>query len=51
MFFFSPKIVGGRDAKTAVEGLGVSRIADAVPLKSMKVQKVGTDILITGKIH
>jgi len=51
MFFISPKIVGGRDAKTAVEGLGVSKIADAIALKSMKAKKVGTDILITGKVR
>jgi diaminohydroxyphosphoribosylaminopyrimidine deaminase / 5-amino-6-(5-phosphoribosylamino)uracil reductase len=50
MFFFSPKIVGGRDAKTAVEGLGVSKMADARALKSMKIKKVGTDILIMARL-
>ena len=46
MFFVAPKIVGGRDAVSAVEGGGIERMADAIPLRDMKATPVGTDILI-----
>lgn len=46
LFFVAPKIVGGRDAITAVEGEGVARMADAIPLEHMKAHPIGEDILI-----
>ena len=49
-FFIAPKIIGGRDAKTPVEGHGRERMADAVELEHIEVGRIGDDILITGKI-
>ena len=46
MFFVAPKIVGGRDAVSAVEGGGIERMADAISLRDMKATPVGNDILI-----
>ena len=46
MFFVAPKIVGGRDAVSAVEGCGIERMTDAIPLRDMKATPVGNDILI-----
>jgi diaminohydroxyphosphoribosylaminopyrimidine deaminase/5-amino-6-(5-phosphoribosylamino)uracil reductase len=46
MFFIAPKIIGGADAVSAVEGQGVASLSDAVQLKDMKAHKVGCDILI-----
>ncbi|GMW00612.1 MAG: riboflavin biosynthesis protein RibD [Candidatus Hydrogenedentota bacterium] len=46
MFFVAPKIIGGRDAVTAVEGEGVSRMADVIRLERMTVEPVGPDLLI-----
>ncbi len=46
MFFVAPKIIGGRDAITAVEGEGVARMADALPLERMSARQIGEDILI-----
>jgi len=46
MFFVAPKIVGGRDAVTAVEGEGAARMNDALPLENMHATPVGEDILI-----
>ncbi|MBI5090858.1 MAG: bifunctional diaminohydroxyphosphoribosylaminopyrimidine deaminase/5-amino-6-(5-phosphoribosylamino)uracil reductase RibD [Candidatus Hydrogenedentes bacterium] len=46
MFFVAPKIVGGRDAVTAVEGEGIARMNDAVVLENMTVRPVGIDLLI-----
>lgn len=50
-FFIAPKIIGGRDAKTPVEGVGFGRMADAVELERMKIEQIGNDVLITGKIR
>ncbi len=50
-FFVAPKLVGGRFAKTPVEGLGLNCMGDAVWLDDVRTERVGTDILITGKIR
>ncbi|GMU94311.1 MAG: riboflavin biosynthesis protein RibD [Candidatus Hydrogenedentota bacterium] len=46
LFFVAPKIVGGHDAITAVEGEGAARMADAITLERMTARPVGDDILI-----
>jgi len=46
MFFVAPKIIGGREAVTAVEGEGPAHMADVVALERMKSTLVGDDILI-----
>lgn len=46
--FIAPKIIGGRDAPTPVEGVGVKDISKALRVKDMQVQRIGEDILVTG---
>lgn len=46
MFFVAPKIVGGREAVTVVEGDGVERMDDAILLERMTARPVGEDLLI-----
>jgi diaminohydroxyphosphoribosylaminopyrimidine deaminase / 5-amino-6-(5-phosphoribosylamino)uracil reductase len=46
MFFVAPKIAGGRDAITAVEGEGAARMDDCIRLEEMTARPVGGDILI-----
>ena len=46
MFFVAPKIIGGHDAITAVEGEGAARMADAVMLERMTARPIGEDLLI-----
>lgn len=48
LFFISPKIIGGKNAITAVEGKGVTTIAHATSLKDVSHKKLGTDLLIEG---
>lgn len=48
--FICPKIFGGENAKTLVEGKGVKRVTQAIKLKSYEVKKVGEDILVEGYI-
>ncbi len=49
-FFIAPKIVGGRDAVTAVEGAGVASMDEAVFLEDMTVTRVGPDLLVEGYV-
>ena len=49
-FFIAPVILGGRDAKTPVEGAGVKNIADAFRLKNVNVHRLGEDILVHARI-
>ena len=51
MFFVAPKIVGGHDAITAVEGEGVAKMNDAIPLERMSVKAVGEDLLIEAYVR
>ncbi|MCC6797438.1 MAG: bifunctional diaminohydroxyphosphoribosylaminopyrimidine deaminase/5-amino-6-(5-phosphoribosylamino)uracil reductase RibD [Candidatus Hydrogenedentes bacterium] len=46
MFFIAPKIIGGRDAITAVEGEGAEKMADVVQLERMTARSIGEDVLI-----
>jgi diaminohydroxyphosphoribosylaminopyrimidine deaminase/5-amino-6-(5-phosphoribosylamino)uracil reductase len=46
MFFVAPKIIGGRDAVSAVEGDGVETLGEAKLLENMTATPVGDDMLI-----
>ena len=51
VYFFAPKIIGGRDAPGAVGGLGVSQLKDAIPIKDVTVEKLGDDLMIKGSVY
>jgi diaminohydroxyphosphoribosylaminopyrimidine deaminase/5-amino-6-(5-phosphoribosylamino)uracil reductase len=46
--FITPRIVGGKDALTPVEGGGISLMSEAVELKDIDYKKIGKDLLIEG---
>lgn len=46
--FIAPKILGGKDAKTAVGGAGFPKMADALDISIKDVTPFGPDILIHG---
>jgi diaminohydroxyphosphoribosylaminopyrimidine deaminase/5-amino-6-(5-phosphoribosylamino)uracil reductase len=48
LFFIAPKIVGGRDAPTSVEGLGVKDLEHALKLKDVQMKRFGDDFLLSG---
>lgn len=50
IFFIAPKIVGGRDAPTSVEGRGASRMKDALELTDVTVKRFSKDIMIEARI-
>jgi len=47
-FFIAPMIIGGQDAPSAVGGLGAGKLIEAVRLKRVTTQRLGSDIEITG---
>lgn len=46
----APKIVGGRDATTLVEGNGFSKISNGIKLKLWKTVKNGNEIVLSYKV-
>lgn len=50
-FFIAPKIIGGANAITSVEGKGIDNIANAIKIKNWSYETVGSDILIKGYIN
>lgn len=50
IFFIAPKIIGGRNAITPVEGAGIQFMKDAIGLKNINVSRFGEDILVEGYI-
>jgi diaminohydroxyphosphoribosylaminopyrimidine deaminase/5-amino-6-(5-phosphoribosylamino)uracil reductase len=51
VWFIAPKIIGGAAAKTAVEGAGVAKVANAWGLKVVEIDAIGPDICIRGKME
>lgn len=51
MFFIAPKILGGKNAITPVEGEGISDVSDALNIENIKYQKIGSDFLIEGYVR
>lgn len=49
--FIAPKILGGKDAPTPVGGKGIKNMDQALQLQSMKMKKMGEDIMIEGNIR
>jgi len=50
MFFIAPKIIGGRNAMTPVEGTGMQLMKDSIGLKNINIRRFGEDILVEGYI-
>ena len=48
--FVAPKIIGGAEAKSPVGGEGIELMKDAIELDDIKLQQLGNDLMLTGKI-
>ena len=49
--YIAPKLFGGADAKTPIEGMGTDSPAHAVMLGNSKVTKLGDDFLIESDVE
>lgn len=50
VFFYAPKIIGGRAAISSIGGLGVEDIASSIKLDRMKIRRFGEDLAIEGYV-
>lgn len=46
MAYIAPKVFGGKDAKTPVEGIGVELPADSAKMSLTKITRLGEDVLL-----
>ena len=51
LVYIAPIIIGGKKAKHAISGDGVSKIADAIHLQHMHMECSGSDVLISGYVQ
>jgi len=49
--FIAPIIIGGKEAKTAVSGKGVDKVADSLKLERVSVEKFGEDLMVSGYVN
>ncbi len=48
--YICPKICGGKDAHTPVEGRGINAMSDACQLSNLTYQQIESDLKITGRV-
>lgn len=48
IYFISPKIIGGVDAKPAIGGSGIRYMEEALNLKDVQIKQLGPDIVMEG---
>jgi len=49
--FIAPRIIGGTMAPTPVEGKGIDRMAEAIPLTDISIRRLGGDLLVQGYLR
>jgi diaminohydroxyphosphoribosylaminopyrimidine deaminase / 5-amino-6-(5-phosphoribosylamino)uracil reductase len=49
--FVAPKLLGGQNARSPIDGEGVAEIAHALELDDPQWQQVGPDLYLSGRIH
>jgi diaminohydroxyphosphoribosylaminopyrimidine deaminase/5-amino-6-(5-phosphoribosylamino)uracil reductase len=49
VFFYAPKIIGGRDAIKAVGGRGFESLSDAIQLRDVEWRRLGPDLVLTAR--
>jgi len=49
--FVAPKIIGGKSARTPVEGEGVTLMSEAIELEDQIVETIGSDVMISGLVR
>ncbi len=49
--FIAPVVIGGAEARTAVGGDGAAKLIDARRLSGVRVEQLGTDVVLTGYVN
>ena len=48
--YIAGKLIGGMNARSPVEGMGIDRMADAITLQNVEIEKLGDDFCIVGYV-
>jgi len=48
--FIAPKIIGGKNSLTSVEGIGFEKLSEAITLKNFTSERIGEDFLLSGYV-
>jgi diaminohydroxyphosphoribosylaminopyrimidine deaminase/5-amino-6-(5-phosphoribosylamino)uracil reductase len=51
VLYLSPKLIGGLDAPTVLEGRGFAPVGHALPLRIHSVERVGEDLRVEADVH
>jgi len=51
LFFFAPKVIGGKRAPAIIGGEGALRVQEGHPVKILKIRRIGPDVLIEGALR
>ena len=51
LFFIAPKLAGGQNAPTPIEGLGIAQMRDAIALDELNTRQFGRDLAIEADIR
>ena len=51
VFFYAPKILGGRDSRKGVAGAGARHLGEALTLSEVKWRKLGPDLMLTARVE
>ena len=46
VFFYAPRVIGGRNAVAVVQGKGVQRVKQSVQLRDCRWRRVGSDEML-----
>ena len=49
-FFYAPKILGGRNARKNVGGIGIQKVSEMIKLREVEYKWLGPDLLLTARI-
>jgi len=49
-FYYAPKILGGQEARKAVAGEGIKKLAEMIQLRNVAWRRLGPDLLLTARV-
>lgn len=49
-FYYAPKVLGGRDARRAVAGVGAAKLSEVLQLFEVESRRIGADLLLTARV-
>jgi len=48
--FVAPKLLGGENARSPIEGEGIAQVAQAIPIENPQWQQIGEDLYLSGRL-